>query len=141
MWSSRIWQRFRQIQCFFPQIVPRIVRSGVWNLPNRVGKLVKKLEIATRCSLFGRVKLNMFWRKGTKTEPSASGFGAQDPRLTTGAIGSGWGGQVRASWASWLVKWIALAEKAFAKLGLINKGSTDLCQRYEMKFFEVRWTC
>ena len=29
MRSSRIWQRFRQIQCFFPQIVPGIARSGV----------------------------------------------------------------------------------------------------------------
>ena len=27
--SSRIWQRFCQIQCFFPQIVPRIVEYGV----------------------------------------------------------------------------------------------------------------
>ena len=27
--SSRIWQRFRQIECFFPQIVPRINGSSV----------------------------------------------------------------------------------------------------------------
>ena len=65
----------RQIWCFSRR-----------NLPNRARKLIEKLEIAARCSLFGWVELNGFWRKGTEIESSVSGFGAQDLRLTTRAI-------------------------------------------------------
>ena len=34
-----------------------------------------------------------------------------------------------------------VTDKASAKLGLIKEGSTFLCQRYERRFFKVRWTC
>lgn len=34
-----------------------------------------------------------------------------------------------------------VADKASAKLGLIKEGSTYLCQRYERRFFKVRWAC
>nr|POE51224.1 hypothetical protein CFP56_14663 [Quercus suber] len=58
-------------------------------MPNCAGKLVGKQEIAAHRSLFGWVGLNGFCKKGTETEPSTSGFGAQDSRPTTGAVGSG----------------------------------------------------
>ena len=81
------------------------------NLPNRAGKIAGKLEIAARRSLFGQVGLNGFWRKGTETEPPASGFEALDqvrpPELSDRVVT----GQVRAGWTCWAgrqVRWTAL---------------------------------
>ena len=99
MRSSRIWQRFCQIRCFFPP--NRVQNRQIWcfghrNLPNLAGKLVGKLELAAGCSLFERVGLNGFWRRGPETKLPTSSFGDRDPCPTTRAVGSGRIGSVRA---------------------------------------------
>ena len=63
-------------------------------------------EFARMFMLFGRVGFHGFWRRGLETDPPALGFGARDPRLTTGAVGSMEAGRVRAGGR---VGWTALS--------------------------------
>ena len=106
MRSSWIWQIFLQIRWFFSQIMLRIARFVVF-MPDLI-VLVDEIyeiklksrrkagEFARMFMLFGRVGFHGFWRRGLETDPPALGFGARDPRLTTGAVGSMEAGRVRA---------------------------------------------
>ena len=84
--SSWVWQRFRRIQWFFPQITPRIAGFGV-TMPNQIVLITKIRQIKLKNSLeslgihqilmvFRWVGFHGFWRRGLKTDPPASSFGA-----------------------------------------------------------------
>ena len=78
------------------------------NLPNCAGKLVGKLEVIARCSLFGWVKLNGFWRKGTETECRRRVLElrtrVRPPELSDRVVAS----RVQVGWAGRRVRWTAL---------------------------------
>ena len=79
--SSRIWQRFCQIRCFFPP--NRAQNRRIWcfgrrNLLNHAGKLVGKLELS-RLFSFRVSWVERFLKEGTRNRTVGVGFWSSRP--------------------------------------------------------------